>query len=600
MKFLKQLKMEIKNTIRSKFLLIIGIILLAFSIALPLINVFSKSATQGGGGYYPMMRSGSVNMFFGGYRDYYYGEDAITVDGETIEPENPFYWQIKNNQDERGYMDKNWFSYSETLDIMHELLDVDLAYYMRFAKQIKTHDDYRTDIAWSGTSALYDKFIHEHVQTLDVDALKEAIGYRYGMNFDTFDATYVDITSEERLAAIDEADAKINRLFEVVEKNDFQDYLALRFEQENANLVGFEDTIKTLEQQIIENPKQEEMLSQQIESMKEQIKYVQEVTLPLLEYRREHNIVPRDGSWQNNALMDIENAQGSLQYTKILSEEDFNKDSYLVQQHRTYGRYKDAIQKQIDGFNNTLLIAQRSLDADMPDMKFVPTGARSQTSGFLGFSTFVALFAVLLGGYMIASEFQFGTIRLLMIRPLTRVKILMAKFAAGLLVAFAVYIGGCIINMLMNGICFGFSDFGFPNFTVSGEVGFLGYYLPKLLACTIPIIFAFCVAFMFSTVVKNIAVSIAVPIVLFVGCVIFNTVIMGYSYMGMSSFEWVGWTPIPYVQLADFFAQNSMINMMQQNGLSVNLGYGIGLLTVLSAICVGISILSFRKRDITH
>ena len=513
MKFLKQIKMEIKNTIRSKFLLIIGIILLAFSIAMPLINVFGSASTQGGGGYYPMMRANSVSMVFGGgyYGDYYYGQEPITVDGETIEPENPFYWQIKNNQDERGYMDKNWFSYSETLDIMHELLDVELAYYLRFAKQIKSHDDYRTDIAWSGTSALYDKFIHEHIQTVDVDALKEAIGYRYGMNFDTFDATYVDITSEERLAAIDKADALIGRLFDVVEKNDFQEFMALRLEQENTNIEGFEETIATLEQQIIENPKQEEMLSQQIESLKEQIKYVNEVTLPLLEYRRENNIVPRDGSWQNNALMDVENAQSSLHYTKILSEEDFNKDSYLVQQYRTYGRYKDAIQKQIDGYNSMLLIAQRSLDADMPDMKFVPNGARSQTSGFLGFSTFVALFAVLIGGWLIASEFQFGTVRLLMIRPLTRVKILMAKFAAGLIIVIAVYLCGSIINLLVNGICFGFSDFGFPNFTISGNVGFLGYYLPKLLACTLPIIFGFCVAFMFSTVVKNIAVSIAVP-----------------------------------------------------------------------------------------
>ena len=120
------------------------------------------------------------------------------------------------------------------------------------------------------------------------------------------------------------------------------------------------------------------------------------------------------------------------------------------------------------------------------------------------------MFAVLLVGWAIASEFQHGTIRLLMIRPKTRTKILMAKFIAALTLSLAVYVLGSLLNLITNGILFGFSDYAYPNYTISGDVNFFAYYVPKLLACTVSIIFAFAVAFMLSVVIKNVAVAIAV------------------------------------------------------------------------------------------
>ena len=149
-------------------------------------------------------------------------------------------------------------------------------------------------------------------------------------------------------------------------------------------------------------------------------------------------------------------------------------------------------------------------------MKYVPTGPRSRTIQFLDFSMIVALFGVLLGGWLIASEYQQGTIRLLMIRPKTRIKILSAKFVAALLISTFVYLTGSLLNFVTNGICYGFADYAFPNYSVTGATGFIAYYLPKLLICVIPIVFAFTIAFMLSVVVKNIAVSIIVPISLFI------------------------------------------------------------------------------------
>jgi len=214
---------------------------------------------------------------------------------------------------------------------------------------------------------------------------------------------------------------------------------------------------------------------------------------------------------------------------------------------------------------------------------------------FLDYSVFVALFAVLLGGWIIASEFQQGTIRLLMIRPKKRIKILMSKFLAALAICLGIYVIGSLLNMVTNGICFGFSDYAFPNYTISGEINFFAYYIPKFLACIITIIFGFAVAFMLSVVVKNAAVSIAVPIICFIGCSILMSV-FAYSRI----INWVVYTPIPYVQISSFFVPYSAVQSMIQRGISLNLTYGILLLLVLSAVCTFVSIFVFQKRDIAN
>ena len=83
-----------------------------------------------------------------------------------------------------------------------------------------------------------------------------------------------------------------------------------------------------------------------------------------------------------------------------------------------------------------------------------------------------------------------------------------------------IYLAGCILNIITNGIVYGFADFGFPNFTASGQVGFFAYYIPKFLACIITILIGYTSAFMLSTVTKNMAVSVIVPAVIFIGSLI--------------------------------------------------------------------------------
>ncbi len=613
MKFFRQVKVEFVNILRSKFLLIIALLVVLAAVAIPIITAISPPPNDEWGYPVPMPameRAYAYDMKGGYIPPDWGGQEPITVDGVTITPDNPFYWNITDILRQREVIEtggNDWekieFETPEAASLLLKLLDSELEYYLRFAKAITKHTDYRIELQWYGTTNLYDKFAYEH-NDVEQSVLKDAMKYKLWYDDETFKKKFFDITSEERLAELDKLDSYLKKLYDILDKNDFPLYVGLRIEQEEINIVSMEEQIKVLEQNIIDNPSLEIEFSRQIEDIKRNIDYIRNNAMWILQLRLEKNIIPGEDTWKNTAVQDIEQARSWLQYSgKIITEEEFNSPEYqyLKQQHGTYHRYVAEIQAQINEYNNKELVATASIDTDKPDMIYVLDGPRSQTVKFLYYSIIVALFGVLVGGWIMGSEFQLGTIRLLLIRPKTRTKILMAKFLAGLLLCLGIYVAGVVLGIVTNGICFGFSDFAFPNHTVAGPVGFFAVFIPDFLACSVSIIFAFCVAFMLSMLVKNIAVSIAIPVIAFVGCYLLMDVLKTSRVI-----EWIAYTPIPYVNLSAFYMPYKYIHQATSAIQLINRGvplsdiYGIILLLVLSAVCVVVSIFTFRKKDITN
>ncbi len=607
MNFIRQIKLEIRNILKSKFILIMAILIILASVAIPLIGFLTGRSNNGGGiiepTYIPYARDGMEKVYYASsirYPGPIYGDrgESITIDGITIYSDNPFYWNLQSlvNEKTAYEKDKNPFSSPAALDLFLGMIDEEIQYYLVFAQHITTYQDYRMELAWRGVESLYDKFFFEH-NDVDAKVLEEVAMFRKGVDPESFRRKYIDITATERLMGIDKADEEITMLRNIVVNNDFPQYIDMRIAMANTDIANLEENIAIQQKAIIENPSQEEQLNQIIEDLRRQINNIQTNTIPILEYRLAKNIIPGLNIWQNNALSDVENSRNQLTYMRIMTEEEWNNSRgyYEKDQGQTYQEYVTSMQKQIDELNKTIIIAQKSLDADQPDMKYVPEGARSRTVEFLSYGSIVALFGVLLGGWLIASEYQQGTIRLLMIRPKTRTKILLSKFLAALLVWLAVDLIGSTLNLLTNGILFGFSDFAYPNYTVAGEIGFIAYYLPKLLACILPILFAFAIAFMLSVLVKNIAISIAVPIVLYIGSIIVMNI---FAYQ--DSMAWIAYTPLPFLQMASFFSRYSNIQYIIQRGINLNLTFGVLQLLVLSALFTGIAVYVFKKRDIVN
>jgi ABC-2 type transport system permease protein len=594
-------RFEIRNILKSRFLLVMAIIVLAVAVAVPVISLILENRAKNNNNPSPMPMAVAMPVkeyTYSGMGTVYMGGgdgQPITVGNVTVTTDNPLYWNLQNLIQQKDAMQGSQGQYTtpQALDLASDLTDAQIQYYASMAQYVTGKNTYLTDVVYQCADKVTDKFIYEHPDA-SADDLLQAVMNQKGMDKPTFLAKYINITADARKQALDGVNAELAQMTQVVQNNDFEGYIALSIQQQNDQIKSLQDTIDLLQQQIIKNPDQEENLSGQIDSNKSQIKVIQENTIPLLQYRLKKHIVPGDNSWQNMALSDIDSNRSQLLTTTLVSQEDFQKAIDLVQQYKTYQKYKTAVQKQLDTFNNNIVIAQKSLDADKPDMKFVSSGSRSRTVIFLDFSAAVAMFAVLLGGWLIASEFQQGTIRLLMIRPRKRVKILLSKFAGAFAVCLALYLASNLLNILVNGFCFGFADYGFPNFSVAGPAGFFVWFLPELLACIVPILFGFTFAFLLSTVTRNIAVSIAVPVVCYVGSII--AMVLSFA---RPSLAWITWTPLPYVWLPLFYTPG-FTDTFTYSGFTFNIPYGIGLLLALSAVCTAISVIVFKRRDITN
>lgn len=554
MKILKMVGFEVRNIMKSRFLLVLAILAVLAGVAVPVGTKLMQGVQTNGGGIrpIPLYYATKAEAIYagGGYGGS--GQDPITVDGVTIPVTNPFYWNVQNLMQQKDSMDANKGQYTtpEAMDLASSFLDLQIGYFAKLAPYVTDSADYRANLVFQSTNDLTDKFIYEHSDA-SPDALLQAIQNQKGMDPDSFKKMYVDITPADRQAALAKTDDMLTETYDVVQNNDFPKFIDLSIRQQNDQIKSYQDNIKIQEQAIVDNPAQADNIQPMIDSYKQQIDLIQNSTIPLLQYRLQKNIIPGKPIWQNTALDDISNNRAQLEYTTVMSQDDFLKNG-MLQQYGSYQKYVDTIQNQKDELNNNIVVAQKSLDVDKPDMKYVPAGSRSETVIFLNYSAIIALFAVLVGGWIIASEFQQGTIRLLMIRPKKRLKILLSKFAGAFVVCLALFVAASLLNIIVNGICFGFADYGNPNYSISGPMGFFAYYAPKFLACIVPILFGFSVAFMLSTIVKNVAVSIAVPVVCYVGSFIAMTL-----SVGRPSLAWLSWTPAPYAWLPLLFTPNS-------------------------------------------
>ncbi|MCL2513125.1 MAG: ABC transporter permease [Oscillospiraceae bacterium] len=674
MDFIKLIWLEVRNILKSRFLTVIGALVLSLGVLLPVFtNVVSPAVgklvnkkydepevyaagydgvyydapyTVVMNAYYPPVKTtaaASVPSYEPEYTDpdtkepvyptenyteffyvYNYG-DELEADGVKINESNPFYYYILDISNAK-YNAEKYAETPETARIASEIFDLGLKFYADASRYIKEWD-FRCDVAtgsytyllfdepdedfnYDNTGLLYSKYI------LEYDGNIENIRSVFTSISHYFNSDYANLTSEQKAEKIKKIDGVLNIIDSIIKNSDYPAYLDLRIKAEQRAMQSLYEEKARIEKEIIEQPENEEYYNNYyLEDIKRQLKYVEEITIPLLEYRKDKNIMENDGSWQNNAIWDIENNWSNVAYFHIIPEEEFMQEFYYY--GREYGSYQDYlkhVEKEKAEYQNNIEVAKKSIESGKPDMKFVYDGARQNTQDFLMFSVIAAIFAVLLGGWLMASEFQFGTVRLLLITPKSRMKILFSKYFSALALSLSVYIGGCFLNMIANGVFKGFRDLTYPVYTAAGELSFLAYYTPKMLACAVTVVFALSAAFMLSVLIKNIAVSVITPVVCYVGSLITMSMT---SYR--AGFGWFAYTPLPYLNLYSFFTQDyyssgfypmiSAVSRLSYGlgmgyggywGTALNLTYGIILLFGLSVMFTGLAALVFKKQDITN
>ena len=201
---------------------------------------------------------------------------------------------------------------------------------------------------------------------------------------------------------------------------------------------------------------------------------------------------------------------------------------------------------------------------------------------------FAGLFVIIVAAGIVSSEFNWGTIKLLLIRPISRGKFLLAKYLTVLLFA-----------LLMLTISFGFSSilglilFGTPDTHVpylnyqDGKVSEQNMVLHLIILYglkSISMLMLATMAFMISAVFRNSSLAIGISIfLLFAGGQL--------TALLAAKFEWAKYLLFANTELIQYFEGTPMVEGM-------TLSFSVVMLFIYFILFHGLAYFVFRRRDV--
>lgn len=248
----------------------------------------------------------------------------------------------------------------------------------------------------------------------------------------------------------------------------------------------------------------------------------------VLEWRLEKDI-PYGYSSKNQALNQWEQSKNSLanineqEKTKTLTYEEKvmkQSDEEIVNLSEYY--IKNNLSDNIDliNFNERYNLAS---EADW-----------GLVCAFSDFSIFIIIAIVVIAGTIVSEEFNKGTIKLLLVRPYKRVKILMAKFIACLIVFVLVHLVILIAQFICGGLINGFGDYVgkvvIYDFNTSSvqEISTFKYMILSGISIMPQFLLLMTLAFALSVIFINSPIAIALPLLGTMGAEIINQ--LAYTY----------------------------------------------------------------------
>jgi len=197
----------------------------------------------------------------------------------------------------------------------------------------------------------------------------------------------------------------------------------------------------------------------------------------------------------------------------------------------------------------------------------------------------VTLFTVIVSAESVAGEFSSGTIKLLLIRPWTRSKILLSKYISLLLFALFFTIVVFVYTLLLNWICFGTGAGGRDDALLMGEPNPLQYLFSYYGYKLLELLMVVTLSFMISSVFRSGALAIGLSIVLLLGGSTIAQILSLFDY------EWPKYVLFVHMNLTQHLNGSPMIE-------GVTLGFSLAVLAVYYLLFIALSWYVFNKRDV--
>lgn len=221
-----------------------------------------------------------------------------------------------------------------------------------------------------------------------------------------------------------------------------------------------------------------------------------------------------------------------------------------------------------------------------PNEEYSVWGFVSDTSQLIEFA---GLFTIIIAGGIVASEFTWGTIKLLLIRPIKRVKILGAKYIAVILFGLMLLALLFGYSALLGSLLFGLPEKAIPylyyyNGTVEEQsmgLHLIAYYGLK----SINMLMLATMAFMISAVFRNSSLAIGLSLFLmFMGGQVTRLIAMKY--------DWAKYSLFANTDLLQYFEGVPMVQGM-------TLGFSIMIIFIYFLLFQVLAFYVFNKRDVS-
>lgn len=264
--------------------------------------------------------------------------------------------------------------------------------------------------------------------------------------------------------------------------------------------------------------------------------------LEKLKLRLEKDI-PYDNNYLNTALEDYNPTPQTYKEFKesiIKNTSEFNiKEEYQIK--RQYIEYMK------NNANNKYIIDNK-VDINSPKTTRNLL-INTLSDNFL----FIMIIIAAVAGSIVSTEFDKGTIKLLLIRPYSRNKILLSKYIVSMFMIIFAILSAFIMQLIIGGIFFGFSSLNIPvviyNFVQNKvmHINLFKYIFDNVLAVLPEFILLATLAFAISTITNVSTLGVALPIVGVGAADIINLIAINRNIIPLKYFVTLNWNFTNYL-----------------------------------------------------
>ena len=452
-------------------------------------------------------------------------------------------------------------------NIIIKLTDEGYRYNYYYEGDIEYYESYLSDSDPNNPSEY--PYFAEYKRQVEVLNLTKAYGNNSWQAYviNTKLPAYIDTLIEHEYSkgvteeAYNEAKAAYDTALEKLEAGDWKYFAEQEIAYTNRAIEEQEELLKTAIDQ------------ETINSIKQTIANL-EVNKQTEEWRLEKNISYAP-SFLNSAIQDFYVSQTALNGYLNRNIEDLEAEELSY--------YQDNLQNS--SLNRYYIENNISLDSNSRDL-FINL--------FGNYELFILLVGIVIAGSIVSEEFNRGTIKLLLVKPYSRIKILFSKFIVCLIIlaltiafiyVFQVLAGG-IINgfdgMTTDAIVFNFDTNKVETINLFAYVGLTGL-------CKLPMyILLTALAFTCSTLFTNTALAVSVPFLGYIASSLINQFALIYDIKQIIYFVTPNWDLNCYL-----FGGTPLFD-----GLS--LPFSIVICVIYLVIMLTLDCIVFKKRDIKN